>query len=427
MERLLDNWIDSYMLYTENTEPPILYRRWAAVSIIAACLQRKCRLDWGTLKVYPNLYIVLVGPTGAARKGTAMRPAEDILRSLGIKLAAEAITREALIKELASAGTPEESDFKMPALHASLTIFSEELTVFLGWNNQQLMMDLTAWFDCKDEWTYRTKHYGDDKVVGVWVNLFGATTPALIRSALPHDAVGGGLTARMIFVYEEKKGKVVIFPDLGPEAEKIEPDLKTDLSQINMLSGKFSMDEGFFDTWASWYPKQESYRPFSDDRFGGYFQRRPHHILKLSMIMSAARNDKMVLTVGDFEKSLQLLKETEVRMPKTFGGMGESRTAAVTTRVMAFIGSKGETDLEELMSMFYQDADRDTMGLIIRTLESMGFCKYMAVSGKVKLLKEEKKDGTNDERPGSESPRRPNNGGNTGNEDGGEDVKGDSV
>ena len=68
-DRILDSWIDNYLIYTDNSEPPRMFRLWSAISVIAAVLQRKCKLPWGTLTFYPNLYTVLVGP-----------PADDSLR-----------------------------------------------------------------------------------------------------------------------------------------------------------------------------------------------------------------------------------------------------------------------------------------------------------------------------------------------------------
>ena len=169
------------MEYTHNSEPPTQFREWAAIATVAAALQRKCVLQWGELeRFYPNLYVVLIGPSGS-RKGTAMRPALELLQELGIKMASEAITREALIRELkqANANQPDLKTGTMH-LHASLTIFSPELTVFLGYQNKQLMSDLTDWYDCRDRWTYRTKGAGVDEIIGVWINLFGGTTPELI-------------------------------------------------------------------------------------------------------------------------------------------------------------------------------------------------------------------------------------------------------
>jgi len=55
------DWIEDYIKYTKNTEPPILYREWSAVSTIASAMQRKCFLPWELEDiVYPNLYVVLV-------------------------------------------------------------------------------------------------------------------------------------------------------------------------------------------------------------------------------------------------------------------------------------------------------------------------------------------------------------------------------
>ena len=205
IKRNVPDWIDGYMDLTEGTEPPVSYRKWMAVSTIAACLRRKCYLKIGFLTFFPNMYIVLVGPTGV-RKGTAMTPGYELLRSRGIKLAAESITREALIKELRESTDNTTDEEGNPILHCSLTVFSPELTVFLGYSSLQLMSDLADWFDCRDLWIYRTKGSGTEEITNLWVNLIGATTPELLRSTLPKDAIGGGLTGRMIFVFETKKG-----------------------------------------------------------------------------------------------------------------------------------------------------------------------------------------------------------------------------
>ena len=130
MARQLIDWIDGYLKYTDNSEPPQMFRLWCAISVIASVLQRKCRLEWGTITFYPNMYVVLVAPSGKARKGTAMGPALDFLEDLNIKLAAEAITREALIRELANANSTD-PDIESGSIefHSSMTIFSPELTV----------------------------------------------------------------------------------------------------------------------------------------------------------------------------------------------------------------------------------------------------------------------------------------------------------
>ena len=46
-ERKLPDWLDGFMALTENSEPPVLYRKWVGISAIASALQRKVRVDLG--------------------------------------------------------------------------------------------------------------------------------------------------------------------------------------------------------------------------------------------------------------------------------------------------------------------------------------------------------------------------------------------
>jgi hypothetical protein len=365
------------MTYTNKSEPPKLYHSWVAVSTIAAALRRKCKLQLGTLTFYPNMYIVLVGPSGKCRKGTAMGPGEDMLTDLGIKIASTSITREALIHQLkTSSDTSITLDGKM-SMHSSLTIFSKELTVFLGYNNQQLMADLTDWYDCAGRWEYRTKNMGTDDIVGVWVNLIGATTPDLLQTTLPRDAIGGGLTSRIIFVYENKKDHTEPFPVQSREEIELGKILRTDLERISMLQGEFSVSEAFIETWIQWYTAiDNSPPPFEDHRFSGYFERRPTHMYKLCMIFNAARTDSMCIDVQDFDAALDLLIRTEKMMPYTFSGLGKSPHSDTLNRVLSVIGVKKRISVSELQSMFWADADKRTLQGVVETLVSM---KYATV------------------------------------------------
>jgi len=316
------------------------------------------------------MYVVLVGPSGKCRKGTAMNQGMFFLREMGIKLAAESITREALIRELKQSNDTQVNVTTGDMfLHASLTIYSQELTVFLGYNNQALMADLTDWYDCRDTWTYRTKNMGTDEITGVWVNLIGATTPDLLQTTLPRDAIGGGLTSRMIFVFEQKKWRTVATPFLSKEERELRTLLVKDLERISMMAGEFKVTEGFIDRYVPWYMAySEGPPPFDDYRFSGYFERRPTHLLKLCMICCASRTDKMEMTEADFDNALRILELTEQKMPYTFSGVGKSTTADVMQRVIGVLKVKKIMTFSALMSQFYQDVDKLMLEKLIDTL-----------------------------------------------------------
>lgn len=386
MSRILPDWIDGFMEFTGNSEPPELFRRWTSISVIASALRRKCFLPWGSLTFYPNMYIVLVAPSGKARKGTAMGPGMDFITGdgLGIKLAAEAITREALIRELKnSSDNVTDTTTGQWIFHASLTVYSQELTVFLGYRNYNLMADLTDWYDCRRKWTYRTKWSGTDEIEGVWCNLFGATTPELIQASMPVDAIGLGLTSRMIFVYEERKGKIVPDPFWRDEEMEMKRKLIMDLEQIAMMAGEFSVTDDFVGYWTEWYVAQEDRPPFVDSKFNGYFERRPTHVMKLSMVLNAARTDSMIISDVDLRKAIQILEATEIKMPNTFSGVGKSSQAEVLSKAMAEIGNRGRTTFSDLMNKFRNDVNSRELEQILDSLEAMKYCTVISNTGEI--------------------------------------------
>lgn len=341
-------------------------------------------MPWGFFSIYPNLYIALVGPSGS-RKGTAMSLGQPFLLDLGVKLAAEAITREALIRELRQSSSTQVGIDGQVIMHSSLTIFSKELTVFLGYNNVQLMSDLCDWYDCQDRWTYRTKNMGTDEIMGVWVNLIGATTPTLLSSALPRDAIGGGLLSRMILVYESRKGKRVEVPYLTDEELKLGKLLLADLEQILSLSGDFRVTEGFLRKWSDWYKWSDENPPFEDERFGGYIERRAIHVLKLCIIVSASRSNDMIITDKDLERAISLLGEVEQRMPIALSGVSRTEITSLAIKVWSYIAMKRVLNYRDLQMRFIHELTNEELDKIIATLQATGIIK-MSMTGNNTLI-----------------------------------------
>lgn len=379
--RLLPDWIDAYLEFVDNTEPPLNYKRWTAFSVLAGALQRKCVLRWGSETFYPNLYVVLVGPP-AARKGTAMRPGRQFLDELGIPLSADSTTRESLIRAMAEAGQSFlDQESQKLVTHSSITVFSPELTVFLGYQNYTLMSDLADWFDCAPKWDRKTKTQGEDNIVGVYLNLIGATTPDLIRSALPMDAVGGGLTSRIIFIYEPVRGKIVPAPFLTDREIELKLQLSHDLKIINSLQGEYKVTKQFVDLWIDWYTAQDGYAPFNDKRLTTYVDRRQVHVMKLAMICSASRSNELKLQKLDLERAIGILENAEIKMPQTFGGVGKNIHADTMTALMNEIALKKEITTASLMSIFYRDIDQRTFDQMIQTLKLMNYINISITPG----------------------------------------------
>jgi len=384
MARELANWIDSYLLYTDNTESPTSYHQWCGLSTIAGALQRRCYLQWGLAEtIYPNLYVVLIGPSGRTRKGTAIGIAKDLLkRTAGITVVPESSSgRQAMILAMkrASKNFEDPIDGKIK-FHCSVTAFSEELSVFLGQGDIAYLSNLTDWYDSKDDWEYETVGRGKDSLQGLCLNLCGGTAPDWIQSMIPHEALGGGFTSRVIFVVEEKKRKIVPEYLVDDATRELGGKLLRDLERIGNLSGEMTFSQEGKDAYTSWYIDQDTKlsagNPAVPDlRFAGYCERRATHLRKLMIICSASRSDDLKLTKEDFNRAKGLLESVEANMGRTFGGLGKARASDETETVMQFIQSIGTTTRKAVLQRFYRDIDPMTLVGVETTLQQMGKIK----------------------------------------------------
>ena len=384
-DRILSDWITSFMDLTNDSEPPLLFRKWTGISAIASVLQRKVKIDLGiSLTFYPNMYIVLVGPS-ATGKGTAMKYASDIIEQIpNIRLSAQATSLQALIRRMKETNLTD-IDFSTGEQqhHSSLTIFSTEFTVFLGYHNRELMAALCEWYDCHNRWVYETISRSKEEIIGVWVNLLGGTTPDSIQSSLPIESIGGGLTSRIIFVVEEKKHKLVIFPGMPPEMITLQEHLIYDLEQIGKLSGTFSYEQDFIDAYTVWCEYADEHPPFNDRKFDGYCGRRRKHLMSLSMVSNASRTDTMMLEVADLERAIQLLAEVEVKMGTVFKGMGKSDISSLIQEAVVFVENSytNEIPLYQFARRFEGDMDKFIMDRVLFTLETMKLVKLVRKPG----------------------------------------------
>jgi hypothetical protein len=384
-ERTLPDWIDGFMLLSEDSEPPILFRKWTAISTIAAALQRKVRVDFGiSLTFYPNFYIVLVGPPSTG-KGTAMSYAADIIREIpAITLSAQATSLQALIRRMQQVNATDiELDTGSTQYHSSITIFSNEFTVFLGYHNRELITALCDWYDCHPKWTYDTIKRDKETITGVWVNLLGGTTPENIQTSFPPEAIGGGLSSRIIFVNEEKKSKLIVFSPVTQKQLELQACLIHDLEQIALMSGRYRFTRSFMELYTHWVHKADADPPFRDPKFDGYCGRRRNHLISLAMVCAASKRNKLIMDHNDLQRAIELLYEVEVKMGTVFRGIGKSDIASQINDAIIFIQNSATSEIPvwEFSRHFEGNMDKFIMNRVLDTLEASHYIDLIRKPG----------------------------------------------
>lgn len=387
MARELSDWLTTYLEYTKGSEPPTSYHTWCGLAVIAGALQRKVYLRMGFEQIYPNIYAILVGPSGRTRKGVALGIAKAILQKVpGISVAPESSSgREAMVVAMKRAiGNFQDSADGKIKFHCSITAFSEELSVFLGQGDVKYLANLTDWYDSKDTWEYETIGRGKDSLQGLCFTLAGGTAPDWLQSMLPQEAVGGGFTARVIFIVEERKKQTVPEHILTPEDIALEEVLVRDLERLSQLSGEVQFTTEGKMAYTQWYAEQDARlnagQPAVDDaRFAAYCERRATHLRKLMMLCSASRGDSLLIDLPDFDRARDILVDAERSMHKTFGGLGKARYGDSQEKVMNYIKAVGITTRAALLAKFYRDIDAPTLKVLEETMQHMGVItvKYM--------------------------------------------------
>ena len=341
---------------------------------------------WGHTCVYPNLYIILVGPSGHSRKGEPIDIIRWMLEELNVSVVEEDITEEALIQELKRAEisflNEEDGNFKW---QSAVTACAEELSVFLGERNTRLHAYLTNWYDSRDKWTRRTKLSTTEEIVGMCFNLLSSTAPDWLPYILSKESVGGGFTSRCIFVVEEGKRKTVTDPNESMADPSLRQALVYDLEMINSINGRYRFSPEALSTYKEWYTEEDAKIKrgetiIPDPALASYESRRPTHVKKIAMSICASYKDDLTIELEDFNKALALMLTTEKNMHKAFAGMGTAKNIESTERIIEYIKHRKSVKHSELMRVFYRNVDDAAAESIMTVLRQMKIVRMSILS-----------------------------------------------
>jgi len=326
--RLLDDWLSAYIDYNDNSEAPLSYHMWSGLSIISGVLQRKVHMYWHPNTIYPNNYIILVGPSGRSRKGDAITSAKRFLKSVNVRLIGDDNSPEAIMKGMGDQANQliyTDPTTNNRIIHSSVSCLSEELVVFTGQKNSRMLAYLTNWYDSQDDWDRSTKHQGNDDIIGMCFNLLAATAPDWLTSILTQESIGGGFTSRCIFVCEPGKRKTVTNPNLNMPNPRDREKLINDLTIIGEIIGSYLFSNEALEYYETWYRGCDKLVERNGitigQEFSGYWSRRQTHVKKISMALSASHSSARVIELDDLLRAIKMMETAEKNMSKVFGGV----------------------------------------------------------------------------------------------------------
>ncbi len=374
MRKLRSGIVEAICKFTEDTEVPAIFSVWAGISAVGAAIGRDCFVDQGYFAIYPNLYIVLVAGSARCRKSTAVNIAGDFIQKVTpkVNIISQKATPEGLIGMLSGLIGDEGATSIVPSAVGIAVV--DELSTLIDKNafKSGLIALLTNLYDCKD-FEYLTRGRGRELVKNPCLSVLGASTIRWIKDTIPEIAVGGGFTSRIVFVYKDKREKLVPWPTMSAENKLLSEDIAHDLCEVAKLRGPVALDKHALDTYKEEYTRFYYNSPLmSDEGLSGYANRRHHILLKVAMIICASRNDSRLITQDEMNMSIKLMRKAENAMPFILRTIMSEKVGDVFEHILRFVISKGTVDRSRLIREFRHKMTSQELDIMMRTLEEEG-------------------------------------------------------
>lgn len=340
--RKLNDWLESYLQYTENHEAPEKLHWWTGLSVLSAALRRRIWLNrgrQGRYLLYPNLYVIFVAPSALVMKSAAIKIGIELLMEAvpGVLIMQDRMTPEGLVKHLNRTTITEQ---RIITKDSHVFIFADELANLFGYDKQtasRMAILLTRTYECPKRYEHTTSGEGQSIIYNAYPTLLAATDPVNLK-VLPPDAVGG-LIGRLIFVNETTARKRVAWPDDGGTCASLEEPLLHDLREIATLEGEMIVTPAGRKRFAEWYESEEHIRTDSDPQLGAFRARCHDTALKVAMLISVARSGDLILDAPHVLGGIEFIERQ----------IAETATALMWT---------GSTNYEQLRARFLNTLKR---------------------------------------------------------------------
>ena len=282
-----DSIVHHFLASQRITEVPLSYQVVTCLSAIGCLLKRQVWCDQVEWCVYPNLSVLLVGPSGIG-KDVAINKAKSIVDEYDPALAIGGKTMESIQEQLLNVGDP-----------ACAFVAAQELTAFLGSKDYQKSMaqELTDLLSTGESVNISLKSAPGVKrlIKHPTVTVQAGSTEEWLHRAMPDGSLEGGLFPRFIIVCEEYGNKNIpllkysISVEDRKTAEKGGHDFKAGVATILDRYVKPSEIVPLSDAieyYERWYINRFKYfsatvRPYAN--------RSRDQVLRLAMLMGISR------------------------------------------------------------------------------------------------------------------------------------------
>lgn len=331
-------FLGDYLKFASGlTDAPLEFHLGGALTALSTCCGSKIIYPgYGGRRQWPNLYTLLIAPSGLFRKSTAVGIAEDLVASVDQNL-------------ILSGEQSREKFLNLLKDHPNVMYpISEFAAVLAMWNRdysqgfREIVVDL---FDCRQEYSRQTIKDGKLTIYKPSLNVLAASTLDWLKEKLTEGDLKGGLMGRFIIIPGAMKTED---PGLNPIFDK---EAKTEL--VDFLKLLRGLELSWVDVtnvlkeYNDWVRKaeKEMAKDFNPELLG-FQSRLAAHVLKLAVLICVSNQPsplpKYTLTSEELEKATILgrwLIDQATMLAET--GFTKSKTEINVQKLLALSSQEG--------------------------------------------------------------------------------------
>jgi hypothetical protein len=372
-EELIEGGVFSkYLEWTDEHESPTQFHFGSAVTAIAAGFGRKPKIDWEARDLYPNIYTLLVGPTGS-RKGSAIeRALRLVVPSMGTNLLPNEGTPQgfaAALRRRMGVTVDETADGLIVAPEFSVLLSRDR-------NKEELVTWLTDWYDSPPLWERALRGEEFYELRNVCVSVLGGSNLEWLRR-MPTDAITGGYMPRHILFDAPNKR----FWKARPRFSKsLGEELSRHLAAVGeRIPETIGFDDGAGDYLDYWYEHEirGAYESATDEQFRTWLSRKQAAAMKLACVWQLADGgprDK--ITVEWLKRARRVIDWGDYTVERVYDALGVTQEGQVAADVLREITrAGGKVNRRYLMGKLKKKYNSGKVAGALQTLVQAGDIK----------------------------------------------------
>jgi len=269
----------------------------SALVTLSTVIGKNIFIQWGDKKLYPNLYVCLIGQSSISRKSTSANIQKRLLREFNKNLLLpDQYSAEKLISSLQKSPTG--------------TFYIDEFGGFLqNCSNKSYLAGtielLTELYECPPIFR-RSLQSQEYEVESPCLSILATSTLDWLMKNIQEKDIRGGFFPRFLFFISNQTGQPIPFPP--PPNLELRQDMILELQEISRIKGQATVSGSAKARYEAWYIQNFNDLQKEDSILTGAFTRLTDYCVKIALLYELSATKGLEISEDSMIRAIRLIK-----------------------------------------------------------------------------------------------------------------------